>query len=133
MDTFLERFPQLTKLIFSELSNESLVKSMEVDTTWKKCINGQKLPWIRMIENKIGTLNQYPETWKKVTSKTPVTNVQELALAVNGFYNCDKPGWTSFTPMHIIAGKVIREKSRGEGSLIVQDTIENVSEPNFFF
>ena len=29
--------------------------------------------------------------------------------------------------------KVIREKSRGEGSLIVQDTIENVSEPKFFF
>ena len=28
--------------------------------------------------------------------------------------------------------KVIREKSRGEGSLIEQDTIENVSEPNFF-
>ena len=29
--------------------------------------------------------------------------------------------------------KVIREKSRGEGSLIEQDTIENVSESNFFF
>ena len=29
--------------------------------------------------------------------------------------------------------KVIREKSRGEGSLIEQDTIENVSEPKFFF
>ena len=32
-----------------------------------------------------------------------------------------------------IIRKVIREKSRGEGSLIEQDTIENVSEPNFFF
>ena len=31
------------------------------------------------------------------------------------------------------ADKVIREKSCGEGSLIGQDTIENVSEPNFFF
>ena len=29
--------------------------------------------------------------------------------------------------------KVIREKSCGEGSLIEQDTIENVSEPNFSF
>ena len=29
--------------------------------------------------------------------------------------------------------KVIREKSCGEGSLIGQDTIENVSEPKFFF
>ena len=33
----------------------------------------------------------------------------------------------------ILITKVIREKSRGEGSLIEQDTIENVSEPNFFF
>ena len=34
---------------------------------------------------------------------------------------------------YILKSKVIREKSRGEGSLIVQDTIENVSEPKFFF
>ena len=34
---------------------------------------------------------------------------------------------------NLVATKVIREKSRGEGSLIVQDTIENVSEPKFFF
>ena len=32
-----------------------------------------------------------------------------------------------------LLSKVIREKSRGEGSLIVQGTIENVSEPKFFF
>ena len=31
----------------------------------------------------------------------------------------------------IVSTKVIREKSRGEGSQIVQDTIENVSEPKF--
>ena len=31
-----------------------------------------------------------------------------------------------------VSAKVIREKSRGEGSLIEQDTIENVSEPKFF-
>ena len=36
-------------------------------------------------------------------------------------------------PIAATVGKVIREKSRGEGSLIEQDTIENVSEPNFFF
>ena len=34
---------------------------------------------------------------------------------------------------HMFIAKVIREKSRGEGSLIEQDTIENVSEPKFFF
>ena len=37
------------------------------------------------------------------------------------------------TKVQLLTTKVIREKSRGEGSLIVQDTIENVSEPKFFF
>ena len=32
----------------------------------------------------------------------------------------------------VMQSKVIIEKSRGEGSLMEQDTIENVSEPNFF-
>ena len=38
-----------------------------------------------------------------------------------------------FNYLQDIVIKVIREKSRGEGSLIEQDTIENVSEPNFCF
>ena len=33
----------------------------------------------------------------------------------------------------LLLTKVIREKSRSEGFLIEQDTIENVSEPNFSF
>ena len=38
-----------------------------------------------------------------------------------------------FREFLIIGYKLIIEKYRGEGSLIVQDTIENVSEPKFFF
>ena len=45
-----------------------------------------------------------------------------------------KEGKFSFDAVAWLAlDKVIREKSCGEGSLIVQDTIENVSEPKFFF
>ena len=42
--------------------------------------------------------------------------------------------WTDSIPdlVSMVFNKVIREKSRGEGSLIEQDTIENVSEPIFF-
>ena len=38
----------------------------------------------------------------------------------------------TFLRISTIASKVIIEKSRGEGSLMEQDTIENVSQPNFF-
>ena len=40
---------------------------------------------------------------------------------------------TTILNISILEAKVIVEKSRGEGSLIEQDTIENVSEPKFFF
>ena len=44
-------------------------------------------------------------------------------------------GWLTLLKRFIsmASRKVIREKSCGEGSLIGQDTIENVSEPKFFF
>ena len=106
--TFFERFPLLNKLIFSQLDNESLVTCKEVDKAWKNCVNGQKLPWIRMIEKHIGRLSQFPRTWKKVTSKTPVQNVQELALAVKKFslvYQDDSDGHfsgTDWTPIHVM-------------------------------
>ena len=86
---FFERFPHLNQLILSELDNQSLVTCKEVDKTWNKFIDSQKLLWIRMMEKHIGRLEQYPETWKKVTSKTQVKNVQELALTVDQFYNFD--------------------------------------------
>ena len=52
--------------------------------------------------------------------------------------------WRHFDPLksesfclivfdRMVYPKVFGEKSRGEGSLIVQDTIENVSESKFFF
>ena len=102
MEIILEKFPHLNKLIFSQLDNESLVTCKDVDKTWKKCIDSQKLPWIRMIEKHIGRLEQYPGTWKKVTSKTPAKNVQELALAVKKFYKYKKVDDGS-NPMHITA------------------------------
>ena len=102
MEIILDKFPHLNKLIFSQLDNESLVTCKEVDKTWKKCIDCQKLPWIRMLENYIGRLEQYPGTWKSVTSKTPAKNVQELALAVKKFYKYKKVDDGS-NPMHITA------------------------------
>ena len=109
---FFERFPHLNQLILSELDNESLVTCKEVDKTWNKFIDSQKLLWIRMMEKHIGRLEQYPETWKKVTSKTQVKNVQELALTVDQFYNCDDcdgdghkhhNSHFKWNPIHIIA------------------------------
>ena len=50
MEISFKKFSHLNELVFNQLDNESLVTCMEVDRSWKKCIDSQKLPWIRMIE-----------------------------------------------------------------------------------
>ena len=59
---------------------------------------------------------------------------QIISKGLFGTLNSPKKQTKKFNLTSMIPqAKVIREKSRGEGSLIEQDTIENVSEPNFFF
>ena len=69
--------------------------------------------------------------------KQPIMIVMELVPG-GSLLNYLRNNGNSLNPkcllgMCFTSVKVIREKSRGEGSLIVQDTIENVSEPKFFF
>ena len=68
------------------------------------------LHWLEMVMKSTFVSDNYFETPSK---KTPVL--------------------IGLTTKSLNANKVIREKSRGEGSLIGQDTFENVSEPKFFF
>ena len=69
-------------------------------------------------------------------STTYITIVSKAALLTYASYahTLNKIGpFCEGIPVYPVLTKVIIEKSRGEGSLIGQDTIENVSEPKFFF
>ena len=49
MEEVIQRFPNISRQIFKNLDNESLVLCREVCKTWKNCIDREKFYWIRII------------------------------------------------------------------------------------
>ena len=49
MEDVTQRFPNISRQIFENLDDESLVLCREVCKTWKSCIDGEKFYWIRII------------------------------------------------------------------------------------
>ena len=49
MEEVIQRFPNISRQIFKNLDNESLVLCREVCKTWKNCIDREKFYWIRIL------------------------------------------------------------------------------------
>ena len=49
MEDVIQRFPNISRQIFENLDNESLVLCREVCKAWKNCIDREKFYWIRII------------------------------------------------------------------------------------
>ena len=48
MEEVVERFPHISRQIFENLDNESLVLCRKVCKPWKNCIDNEKFYWIRI-------------------------------------------------------------------------------------
>ena len=91
MENILEKFPFVSKSIFGQLDNASLVQAKEVFSTWKNSITSQKFSWIRIIQTHINDEQESTSTqWQRVLLKTSVETVKELSAAVYQFYQFDK-------------------------------------------
>ena len=75
--------------------------------------------------------HQYFCRYRKAIQKAHILSSSSTIELAQG--NCAQYVVRTYISNAMAETKVIREKSRGEGSLIEQDTIENVSEPNIFF
>ena len=53
MENILERFPVVTKIIFSKLDKKSLVQAKTVCRTWRNSLTSQTFSWIRKIQTDI--------------------------------------------------------------------------------
>ena len=51
MESIFLKIPDLGEKILKELDNQSLVQSKEVQRSWYNFINGEKVLWIRIIQN----------------------------------------------------------------------------------
>ena len=59
MESILEKIPDLGDKIIKELDNQTLVKCKEVQRSWNKFINKEKILWFRMIQKYIGVKNEF--------------------------------------------------------------------------
>ena len=48
MEDVVQRFPHISRQIFENLDNESLVLCQKVCKSWKNCIDSEKFYWIRI-------------------------------------------------------------------------------------
>ena len=103
MENILERFPVVSKSIFGQLDNTSLVQAKEVCSTWRNSITSQKFSWIRIIQTHIDDEQGSTSThWQRVLLKTSVETVKELSAAVYQFYQFDKSRYKKkWSPLHI--------------------------------
>ena len=110
MDELIQKISLLGENIFSLLGNKSLTQCMESSRLWNDFILNEKLLWIRIIQAHV---TNFDETWKNVITETNTDMVQDLAVAVQNFFNPrsktiltdfePKREAAQFLPLHIVA------------------------------
>ena len=87
MEGLCERFPLLSKMVFENLDDQSLVKVKESNREINNHLQNERVYWIRMIKKHIGLFKEFADAWKKVIDKTPVETVRELAITVESYFS----------------------------------------------
>ena len=86
MESIFEKIPDLGDKIIKELDNQTLVKCKEVQRSWNKFINKEKILWFRMIQKYIGVKNEFSIAWRKVLTKVPADFVSQVAITTQQFH-----------------------------------------------
>ena len=87
MEDLCERFPLLSKMVFENLDDQSLVKVKESSQKINNHLQNERLYWIRRIKKHVEYFKKFADAWKKVIDKTPVKDVRKLAITVESYFN----------------------------------------------
>ena len=87
MEDLCGRFPLLSKMVFENLDNQSLVKFKESSWEINNHLQNERFYWIRIIKKHVEHFKEFADAWKKVIDKTPVKTVRELAITVESYFN----------------------------------------------
>ena len=105
MEGLCKRFPLLSKMVFEELNDESLVKFKESSKEINNHLQNERFYWIRVINKHSEHFQEFAKSWKKVIGKTPVEIVKEITTTVEDFYNFSNSNEDDYQlhPLHIAA------------------------------
>ena len=105
MEAILLRFPHLGYQIFEQLDNPFLTICREVSESWQSFIDIEKLPWIRMIIQKIQPLTS---PWKTFLQESNKKSLVQMATSVikhfkNFEFHQESTGPINTVPLHFAA------------------------------
>ena len=105
MEGLCKRFPLLSKMVFEELDDESLVKFKESSKEINNHLQNERFYWIRIINKHSEHFQEFAKSWNKVIGKTPVDIVKEIAMTVEDYFNFSNSNEDDYQlhPLHIAA------------------------------
>ena len=86
MEELCQRFSILSGMISNNLDDLSLTNLKISNRNISKYLSEERFYWIRIIKSYRQNFTSYSEQWKKVIEKTPVDTLEELAAAVQEFF-----------------------------------------------
>ena len=102
MEGIFSKIPGLGEKIFKKLDKQSLVKCKEVQRSWYKFMQKEKVLWFRMIQNYLGDHNDFLTAWRTVLKQVPVDFVMQVAIATQKF-NARHRMHSQNNPIHVAA------------------------------
>ena len=105
METFIQRFPDVSHDIFKQLGNPTLTNCKKVGRSWKKFLDGNKLITIRMLQKYQPYFIEFENDWKKAVVRMPLLTIKQFAIFVKEFYESLDPIGRQYqhSPLHIVA------------------------------
>ena len=86
MENICQRFPHISKSIFDNMGDLSLVNCKEASRELSNHLDMERFFWIRIIRKYSRNFEEFKESWKTITYKTPKVIVEKLAKAAHNFF-----------------------------------------------
>ena len=103
METLCYRFPCIASMIFKDLDDQSLIKSMEANREFDNFLSNDRIYWIRVLAHYKTNFMQFKESWRKSLHQVPVVKIKELVIAAHNFFKNQSRLDRQWSPLHIAA------------------------------
>ena len=81
-----KRFPIVGQVVLNNLKDQCLVRSKETNRGINNFLENERFYWIRILKKYSGNFTGFEESWNHVIKNAPIAIIQQLALAVQDFF-----------------------------------------------
>ena len=104
MEDLCHRFPHVAKMIFNDLDDQSLIKSIEANRELDDFLSNDRIYWTRVLAIYKTNFILFKDSWRKNLHRVPVVRIKELAIAAYHFFKYRQSRLElQWSPLHIAA------------------------------